>query len=92
MYKKGVIWESISHVFLAGLIIVIGFSAIYIDTRIVKEKRSEFFNERILRINDDDIFYGFLLKEKDNIAVIDLLQSHNIDQQKEEIRNISKNK
>ncbi len=86
MHNKGVIWETLSHVLLAGFIIFIGFGIIYIDTRIVEAKRSDFFQERMFRINDDDIFIGFLLKTNENgVSLQNLIVDPNRRSNKREI-------
>ncbi len=59
MDKKGLIWETITDVFLGGLILFMGVSVFFMFSGISRDT-NPLIEQKILGLNDDEIFISYL--------------------------------
>jgi hypothetical protein len=65
MNKKGVVWETLADVFLAGFILFIGTSVFFFLNGMHQENVNLYFNRKITALNTEDLLPMYLHAEAD---------------------------
>ena len=66
MNKKGIVWETISDVFLAGLIIFIGLTMFFLLNGLHQNRVNTYMDQKVSNLDNDEIFVSYLNAEIQN--------------------------
>jgi hypothetical protein len=71
MNKRGIVWETMADVFLAGFILFIGTSMYFLLSGIHQQAVDRHFSQKITNVNTQDIFPMYLKAEVNGITISD---------------------
>lgn len=69
MNKKGVVWETLADVFLAGFILFIGISIFFFISGMHQEEVNTYFNQKITSLNTQDILPMYMHAETNGKSI-----------------------